>query len=79
MEESDSRGLAADLAVVPLFAVGEVFLVGAFKLLHGTNVWSERDAEEEVRTHGLPAHCRQPEHHRLSRTETGARPVLYSD
>lgn len=41
--ESDSRGLSADLAMVPLFAVGEVFLVGAFELLHGANVRPERE------------------------------------
>lgn len=35
---SHSRGLAADLSMVPLLAVGEVLLIGAFNLLHGTNV-----------------------------------------
>lgn len=35
------RGFPADLAMVPLFAVGEVLLVGAFELLHGTNVGPE--------------------------------------
>lgn len=43
----DSRGFPTDLAVVPLFAVGEVFLVGAFELLHGTDVWTERDTEQQ--------------------------------
>lgn len=39
----DSRGFSTDLAMVPLFAVGEVFLVGAFELLHGTNIGPERE------------------------------------
>lgn len=39
----DSRGFSTDLAMVPLFAVGEIFLVGAFKLLHGANIRSERE------------------------------------
>lgn len=39
----DSRGFSTDLAMVPLFAVGEVFLVGAFELLHGANVGPERE------------------------------------
>lgn len=39
----DSRGFPADLAVVPLFAVGEVLLIGSFQLLHGANVRSERE------------------------------------
>lgn len=43
VSDSDSRGLAADLAMVPLFAVGEIFLIGSFYLLHGTNIWSERE------------------------------------
>lgn len=43
---SDSRGFATDLAVVPLFAVGEIFLISAFQLLHGTNIGS---AEEKRR------------------------------
>lgn len=40
---SDSRGFATDLAMVPLFAVGEVFLVSAFDLLHRTDIGSERE------------------------------------
>lgn len=35
------RGLPADLSMVPLSAVGEVLLVGALELLHGTNVGPE--------------------------------------
>lgn len=35
------RGFPADLAMVPLFAVGEVLPVGAFELLHGANVGPE--------------------------------------
>lgn len=48
----DSRGFSADLAMVPLFAVGEVFLVGAFELLHGTNIGPER-AERQRRVREL--------------------------
>lgn len=44
---SDSRGFAADLPVVPLFAVGEIFLVRAFNLLHGTNIRSETEQTSE--------------------------------
>jgi hypothetical protein len=33
-----SRRLAADLPLVPLLAVGEVFLVGANDLLHSTYI-----------------------------------------
>lgn len=40
---SDSRGFSTDLAMVPLFAVGEIFLIGAFQLLHGTNIRPERE------------------------------------
>lgn len=42
-QTSDSRWLAADLAVVPLLAVGEIFLIGVFNLLHGADVGSERE------------------------------------
>lgn len=46
---SDSRGFAADLAVVPLFAVGEIFLISAFQLLHGTNIWSAGEKRSDTR------------------------------
>lgn len=50
----DSRGFPADLAVVPLFTVGEVFLIGAFDLLHGTNIWSERQkTQRDMSLHGV--------------------------
>lgn len=39
----DLRGFATDLAVVPLFAVGEIFLAGASNLLHGANIGSETE------------------------------------
>lgn len=34
----DLRGLVADLAMIPLLAVGEVLLVAASQLLHGADV-----------------------------------------
>lgn len=36
--QSDLRGFPADLAMVPLFAVGEILPGGVFKVLHGTDV-----------------------------------------
>lgn len=38
-----SRWLAADLAMVPLLTVGEVFLVSPLYLLHRAHVGSKRD------------------------------------
>lgn len=38
--------------MVPLFAVGEVFLIGAFQLLHRTNVRSEREKREKREKRG---------------------------
>ena len=33
-----SRRLSADLALVPLLAVGEILLIGPLDLLHGTHI-----------------------------------------
>jgi len=41
-----SRGLAADLAVVPLLAVGEVLPIRARDLLHGAHIGSKHTGKE---------------------------------
>lgn len=43
-----SRWLAADLAMVPLFAVGEIFLVGPLYLLHRAHVGSKKRRENNI-------------------------------
>lgn len=43
--EQHLRGRPTDLAMVPLFTVGEVLPVGAFQVLHGTNIGPETDQE----------------------------------
>ena len=47
--------MSADLAMVPLLAVGEILLAGAFELLHGADVGPEghRDTEDTSETHVL--------------------------
>lgn len=38
----NSRWFAAYFAVIPLLAVGEVFLIRSLNLLHRTNVWAAK-------------------------------------
>lgn len=53
----DSRGLAADLPVVPLLAVGEVLLVGSFELLHGTHIGPGTEpTRTKIRSGSTPGH-----------------------
>lgn len=76
---SDSRGFAADLPVVPLFAVGEIFLVRAFNLLHGTNIRSETEQTSESESSAHVHTHTQPKTGSRSWNQGLDRPTLYHE